>query len=140
MKQGSKQFFIAASILAASIFFFVSSSPLQAQKIDRLDTIGPYLGACINKIMRGMSTKHSGLREVSFRLSFRSDGSLIGEPRRTYSMRDAEQKAQKLFVQDIADAVKTCTPLPFSKSLGGAIAGRAYFFRYKLQPQQDLRA
>jgi hypothetical protein len=55
-------------------------------------------------------------------------------------MPDAEQPAQKLFADDIAGALKSCTPLPFSKSLGGAIAGRPYSFRYKLQPKQDLRA
>jgi hypothetical protein len=73
MKQGLKQFFSTASVL-----FLVSLSSVQAQTIDRLDTIGPYLGECISKIMRGMSAKHTGLREVTFRLSFRTNGSLIG--------------------------------------------------------------
>jgi hypothetical protein len=125
---------------AVSVVWWLSGLPVQAQTIDRLDTIGPYLGECVNKIMRDKPVKHNGVREVAFRLSFRSDGSLIGEPRRTFSMPNAEQSAQKLFVDDIVGALESCTPLLFSKSLGGAIAGRPFNFRYKLQPKQDLRA
>jgi hypothetical protein len=68
------------------------------------------------------------------------DGTFIGEPRHTFSKPVASQLVQQQFIADISNAMKLCTPLPFSKELSGAIAGRPFNFRYKLQPKQDLRA
>jgi hypothetical protein len=139
------------AVVAGIVVFMLASSPVHAQNqppvaiIDRLDTIGPYLGTCIGRRAREQGLKHAGPREVTVRMTFKNDGTLIGEPARTFSMPDADQKEQKLFLADFMNVLKSCTPLPFSKELGGAIAGRPYSFRYKLQsrptqPKQDLRA
>jgi hypothetical protein len=130
----------AASLSACGLAFAMQITPIHAQSIDRLDTIGTYLGDCVHEKMRTQNTQHKGTREVVIRVSFRADGTFIGKPRHIFSMPVASQPAQQLYIADISNAMKSCTPLPFSKELSSAIAGRPFNFRYKLQPKQDLRA
>jgi hypothetical protein len=115
-------------------------TPAGAQTIDRLDTVGPYLGESVRRNLREQNAHHRGNREVTFKLSFHRNGSFLSPPQRTFSSPNAAQQPQQAFVADISNALKSCTPLPFSKELSGAIAERPFIFRYKLQPKQDLRA
>ena len=129
---------IAGAGIAAGLL--VAASPVQAQTIDHLSALGPYLGDCVNRKLRVSAARHAGRREVTFTLSFRADGTLFGEPRRSYSFPDASGQEQQAFITETAAAIVYCAPLPFSKQLGGAIAGRIYRFQYRLQPSQELRA
>jgi hypothetical protein len=124
---------VAAGLLAAPL-------PVLGQTIDHLSALGPYLGDCVNRKLSAAGTRHAGRREVTFTLSFRADGTLFGEPRRSYSFPDASGQEQQLFITETAAAIVSCAPLPFSKALGGAMAGRIYRFQYRLQPSQELRA
>jgi hypothetical protein len=124
---------VAASLLAAV-------PPVSAQTVSHLSALGPYLGDCVRRKLSASGARHTGRREVTFTLSFRADGTLFGEPRRNFSFPEASGQEQQLFITETAAAIVSCAPLPFSKALGGAIAGRIYRFNYRLQPSQELRA
>lgn len=70
-------------------------------------------------------------QELSILISFKRNGEVLGKPRITYykpgtggpDRRDA-------FTQSVREAFERCTPLPFSDSFGGAIAGRPFVFRF----------
>ena len=68
--------------------------------------------------------------EVSIRLSFNRSGSIIGSPRFTYTTREASDAQRDLYRRAVVDSLSHCTPLPLSKGLGGAIAGRPIAIRY----------
>jgi hypothetical protein len=106
--------------------------------IDRVDTLGPYLGACIEKRLAG--EPFTGQREATFSVSFRRDGSIFGQPARTHSFPAADTPDQAKFLRMTEDAIRSCAPLPFSKGLGEAIAGRPYRFRYIFKPNKDQPA
>jgi hypothetical protein len=124
-----------AGIVAALL---VAVAPASAQVIDEMSTIGPFFGACIEKHIAPEG--HRGPREATFRLSFRRDGTLFGEPTRTFSQPPATDPQQALFLQSLRKAMFACSPLPFSNALGGAMAGRPFPFRYILRASKDLRA
>jgi hypothetical protein len=86
--------------------------------------------------MRGLRTESfSGRRDVTLRLAFRRDGSIIGDPVVAYSMpRRAEQER---FILLMSQAFRACAPLPFSTRLGAAIAGKIFTFRYTLTDAKD---
>ncbi len=129
---------IATIVIVA---FSVCASPsANAQTIDHRSRIGPFLGDCVNRSLLLHDTNHSGHREVTFTLSFRSNGTIFGEPRRSFSFPEALGHEQQRFIADIARSIVSCAPLPFSKELGSAMAGRLYHFRYRLKPKQELRA
>jgi hypothetical protein len=117
---------------------FAAPTGAAAQVIDRLDAIGPVLSACVERSTQG-ALPH-GRREVTFSVAFRSDGSIIGVPRRTHAFPAADAPEQADFIAAVANAIIACAPLPFSKQLGEATAGRNFRFRYVVAPRQDRRA
>jgi hypothetical protein len=68
--------------------------------------------------------------EVSVRLSFDRSGNIIGTPRFTYTSREASDAERELYRRAVVDSLARCTPLPLTKGLGGAIAGRPIAIRY----------
>jgi hypothetical protein len=72
--------------------------------------------------------------EVTVRLSFSSAGVPIGEPRVVYVSAPSEHGLREKIVASILAAVRACTPLPFTPSLGAAIAGRMLAIRFRSLP------
>jgi hypothetical protein len=72
---------------------------------------------------------HPGM-QMSVRFAFKRDGEIIGQPRVTYTTPGTDADTRKAFRHAIDDALARCTPLPFSKGMGGAIAGRPIAIRY----------
>jgi hypothetical protein len=72
--------------------------------------------------------------EVTVRLSFSRAGAVIGAPRVTFVKAPAEQGMRQLVAASILAAVKACTPLNFTPSLGAAIAGQIFAIRFMSLP------
>ena len=68
--------------------------------------------------------------EVTVRLSFRRDGSVLGQPRITYYKTGGTPEQQQAFRTSVTAALAACTPLALSESLGSAIAGRPLTLRF----------
>jgi hypothetical protein len=61
---------------------------------------------------------------LTLRFSLRRNGTLIGKPRATFSDLGTDSALNRAFVASILKALDEALPLPFSDSMGGAIAGR----------------
>jgi hypothetical protein len=122
---------IAAGVLAAGM-------QAHAQVIDRLDAVGPFLDACVTRRLTGKG--FSGRREFTLRMSFRRDGAMIGEHVMSYSQPRSDDPEQKRLLDVMKSAFRECMPLPFSKRLGEAIAGKIFTFRYTLTTNKDTPA
>ena len=68
--------------------------------------------------------------QMAVRFSFKRDGEILGTPRVTYTSPDAPQEARDTYRNAITTALEHCTPMAFSKGLGGAIAGRPIAIRF----------
>lgn len=68
--------------------------------------------------------------QASIRFSFNRNGQLIAPPRSTYISHDAPQEAREVYRSSIEAAFTRCAPFHFTRSLGGAIAGRPIAVRY----------
>lgn len=68
--------------------------------------------------------------QMSVRLSFKRTGEMIGPPRVTYTSPDAPSETRTVYHDAITASLDRCTPLPFSASLGGALAGRPIAIRF----------
>jgi hypothetical protein len=127
-----------AAIIAGAATALLPSGRVEAQTLETLDVIGPYLDICVIRRMKGAAFAPG--REVTLRLSFRSDGTIIGVPRATYSRPSRDEPEQARLIAAVQQAFVDCTPLPFSKPLGASIAGRIFTFRYTLESNKDERA
>jgi hypothetical protein len=66
---------------------------------------------------------------VSVIVTFRRDGSIMGQPRITYESEGASENDRLLYRIAIMKALERCAPLPFTNALGGAVAGRPFAWR-----------
>jgi hypothetical protein len=61
---------------------------------------------------------------LTLRFSLRRDGTLIGKPVATFSDLGPDDRLNSAFVASILEALDKALPIPFTESMGGAIAGR----------------
>jgi hypothetical protein len=54
----------------------------------------------------------------------------MAEPRVTYTTPGTDDDTRRTFRHAIDQALERCTPVPFSKGMGGAIAGRPIAIRF----------
>ena len=102
----------------------------EAAKERRLNTIGDMfaaLRACWEPPARDDS--HPGT-QMSVRLSFKRNGEPVGPPHVTYVSRGTSAELRKTYLDAVTASIKRCTPLPFSRGLGGALAGRPIAIRF----------
>jgi hypothetical protein len=121
--------------IPAGLAALIITTSAQAQVIDHLDAVAPWLDLCVTRKLSGQG--FSLPRDVTLRLSFRRDGSIIAEPAVTYSRPMRGDPEQERFIGLMTAAFKSCAPLPFSSALGGAIAGKPFTFRYTLTNAKD---
>jgi hypothetical protein len=94
--------------------------------LNTLVDIGDALRACwqwpsIEDISSGM--------ELTILLSFKRNGEIFGG-RITHESRIVSPEERALYYNALVDALKRCSPLPVSESLGNAIAGRPFTFHF----------
>jgi hypothetical protein len=77
--------------------------------------------------------------EVTVRLSFSRIGAVIGEPHVTYIRGPTKTELRIEIANSILAAIKACTPLPFTRALGEAIAGRMFAIRFNSLPLTGRR-
>jgi hypothetical protein len=68
--------------------------------------------------------------QLSVRLSFKRNGEPVGPPRITYVSPGTPPEVRKTYLDAVTAALDRCTPLPFSRGLGGALAGRPIAIRF----------
>jgi hypothetical protein len=76
--------------------------------------------------------------EYTIRFAFKRDGELIAPPRMTYASPDVPADERGIYRGAIDAALKRCTPLHFSKGMGGAIAGRPIAIRFVDDRTSDI--
>lgn len=68
--------------------------------------------------------------EYTIRLAFKRDGEIVAPPRVTYSSHEAPVEVRNVYRDAVNAALGRCTPLHFSKGMGGAVAGRPIAIRF----------
>jgi hypothetical protein len=98
-------------------------SPDRDKPLDRLNEIAPVLSKCL--ILPPQDLARPGM-QVTMRLGFSKAGKVLGAPRFTYITHEAPENVRTAYRSAATDMLDRCQPLPLSKGLGGAIAGRPF--------------
>ena len=104
-----------------------ATQPLSGPEINRLDEIAPALRRCWSPPV--LSGPETGVM-ATVRFSLRRDCSLFGQPRLTWDTKRTDAGLRERFGRSVTDAVRACTPLRLSPSLGASIAGRPFSIRF----------
>jgi hypothetical protein len=68
--------------------------------------------------------------QMSVRLSFKRNGEPMGPLKVTYVSAGTPAEVRKTYLDAVTASIERCTPLPFSRGLGGALAGRPIAIRF----------
>lgn len=110
------------------------TNPVGAREpVSTLAQLGPALTRCWSA--PGDASGH----EITLRFSLRRDGTLIGEPRITYSRLPGDDATARRFVASVLASLAECLPVKLADGLGSAIAGRPLTIRYIAGGAPDLR-
>jgi hypothetical protein len=85
------------------------------------------LGACWVPPPKGKA--RPGM-EYTVVFAFKRDGELIAPPRVTYSTHDVPVEVRDSYRDSVNAALKRCTPMHFTESMAGAIAGKPIALRF----------
>lgn len=78
--------------------------------------------------------------EITLMFSLRRDGTLIGQPRATWSRLSGSSDEQRAFVASVLAALNRALPLPFTDAMGGAVAGRPLALRFSVGGGGPIRS
>jgi len=101
--------------------------PTPERKLDTLREMFAALRACWVPPPRDAS--RPGM-QMSIRFAFKRTGEIVAPPRVTYVTPDAPREMRERYRSAVDAALERCTPLPLSKGLGGAVAGRPIAIRF----------
>ena len=76
--------------------------------------------------------------DITVIVSFNRAGEILGHPRITYESEQATDNDRLRYRVAVMEALQRCTPMPFTQSMAGAVAGRPFAVRFqtrKLPPQ-----
>jgi hypothetical protein len=68
--------------------------------------------------------------EITVMVSFTRDGNILGRPKITYESENADDNDRLMYRIAVMEALQRCTPMPFTESMGGAVAGRRFAIRF----------
>jgi hypothetical protein len=68
--------------------------------------------------------------DITVIVSFNRMGEILGKPRITYESEQADDNDRLLYRIAVMETLKRCTPMPFTESMAGAVAGRPFAIRF----------
>ena len=95
-------------------------------KVNTLQEVMRAIGACWQ--FPPVDEGHGPVDPI-FQVSFKRSGELFGKPRVIKFSREVSPQERERFYQAAVEAIDRCSPMPFTDSMGGAIAGRTLQIR-----------
>lgn len=95
-----------------------------------LDTLGELFAALRACWTPPPESEAQAGMQISVKFSFKRDGALIGQPRVTYATPGASEHMREAYLGAVTTSLGHCAPLPLTRGLAGAIAGRPIMIRY----------
>ena len=76
--------------------------------------------------------------DITVLVSFNRAGEILGHPKITYESEQATENDRVEYRIAVMETLQRCTPMPFTESMAGAVAGRPFAVQFrnrKLPPQ-----
>jgi hypothetical protein len=78
--------------------------------------------------------------DITVIVSFNRSGAILGHPKITYESAEATDHDRLVYRIAVMDTLQRCTPMPFTDSMAGAVAGRPFAVLFRsVKPQGEKR-
>jgi hypothetical protein len=118
------------SIWFAAALLLWSSSPVWAQAgSEPVNTIREAY-ARFSSCWKPPPASRANPIDITVIVSFNRSGEILGHPRITYETEAATDNDRLLYRVAVMEALQRCTPMPFTESMAGAVAGRPFAVQF----------
>jgi hypothetical protein len=98
-------------------------APAEAQQVNTIHEAFQRFRSCWQP--PSASQAHSGI-DITVIVSFTRAGEILGRPKITYESEQADDNDRLQYRIAVMEALQRCTPMPFTESMAGAVAGRPF--------------
>ena len=115
----------------------LDSTGAQAEQPDQVNTIREAV-ARLSSCWKPPPPSRANPIDITVIVSFNRAGEIFGRPRITYESEQADDNDRLQYRVAVMEALQRCTPMPFTESMAGAVAGRPFaiqFHNRKRPPQ-----
>ena len=124
----SKVHIAAALLLIAA----VCAAHAQDKQVNSIKDVFERLGTC----WRPPPASRAKEMDITVIVSFNRSGEIMGRPRITYESAEANDNDRLAYRVAVMEALQRCTPMPFTESMAGAVAGHPFAVRFHNQPKE----
>ncbi|ABE39829.1 conserved hypothetical protein [Rhodopseudomonas palustris BisB5] len=122
-----RQVAVAAVLIAVAIGLSSRVALAQATPIDNLNELFAALKQCWRPPQ--LTPGDPGM-QITVLVSFKRDGEILGKPRITFESANTPGADSLVYRIAVMETLQRCTPLPFTQSMGNAVAGRPFTLRF----------
>ena len=120
---------IAAALLLTAA---VCSARAEEKQVDNIKQVFERLGTC----WKPPPASRAKAMDITIIVSFNRSGAIMGRPRITYESPEATDNDRLVYRVAVMEALQRCTPMPFTESMAGAVAGHPFAVRFHNQPRE----
>jgi hypothetical protein len=115
---------------AAALLLALWIAPVQADpgQLDTIKDVFAKLRTCWKP--PPASRANPGI-DITVIVSFNRSGDIIGHPRITYQSEQATDNDRMMYRIAVMETLQRCTPLPFTESMAGAVAGHPFAVQFR---------
>jgi hypothetical protein len=113
--------FAAALLLLSSV-----CAQAQTAQVDNIKEAYARFGRCWKPPLASQANPI----DITVIVSFNRAGEILGRPRITFESEQATDNDRLLYRIAVMEALQRCTPMPFTESMAGAIAGRPFAIQF----------
>jgi hypothetical protein len=120
--------------LTAALVLVSSAAQAEEEKVNTIREAIAKIGSC----WKAPPLTRANPIDITVIVSFNRSGEILGRPRITYESEQATDNDRLQYRIAVMEALQRCTPMPFTDSMAGAIAGRPFavqFHNRKPPPQ-----
>ena len=100
--------------------------PIEPSQVSTLEDLFKRLHNC----WRAPPPSKANPEDVTVLVTFERSGNIFGQPKITYESDQATDNDRLLYRIAVMETLQRCTPMPFTDSMGGAVAGRPFAIRF----------
>jgi hypothetical protein len=115
-------------VAAAALLLGITGSAAQPQS-DRVNTIREVFAHLRTCWIPPPATQARPI-DITVVVSFNRAGEILGHPRITFESAEATDNVRLLYRIAVMEALQRCTPMPFTETMAGAIAGRPFAIQF----------
>ena len=124
---------MASKLIAAALLLTaaICSARAEEKQVDNIKQVFERLGTC----WKPPPPSRAKAMDITIIVSFNRSGAIMGRPRITYESAEATDNDRLAYRVAVMEALQRCTPMPFTESMAGAVAGHPFAVRFRTHPK-----